>query len=166
MMAETGTAKKKLGTGAKVAIGCGSGCLVLVLIAVVTVFAGALYVKKTISRYENELKGYGFEAVTQAQVLNISDPVDEPVLFKAQSVQIMSDCSTNMAVLAQMCELYGTIEGKLYFRGQMLVVHPGAEILGGLDVQAQLLQNNGKIEGGVAGKYKLLEQGAASNKSE
>lgn len=166
MLAEAGTAKKKIGTGAKVAIGCGSGCLVLVLITVVTIVAGVLYVKKIITRYEKELKGYGFETVMKGQVIEITDPVDEPVLLKAQSVRIMADCSTNIAVLAQMCELHGTVKGRLYFRGQLLTIHPGAEILGGLDVQAQLVQNNGKIEGGVTGEYQLYEPGAAATNSE
>jgi hypothetical protein len=139
---------------------------VLILIAVAAIIAVTVYVKKTISRYENELKGYGFETVKAGQMLTLSDPVDEPVLFKAQSVRIMSDCSTNMAVLAQMCEVYGRVEGKLYFRGQILTVHPGAEILGGLDVQTQLLQNSGKIEGSVTGKYQLIEPGAASKNPE
>ncbi len=154
-MDETGAKKKKMGTGAKVAIGCGSGCLVVVLLAAVAIAVSAFYVKKIVSKYETELKGHGFETVVQNQMLNITEPVIEPILFKGQSVRIMSDCSTNMAVLAQVCEIHGTIEGKLYFRGQMLTVHPGAEILGGVDAQAQLVQNNGKIEGGITGKYQV-----------
>lgn len=163
IMTEIGAEKKKMGTGVKVAIGCGSGCLVLVLVAVLAILAGVFYVKKIISKYENELKGYGFDTVTQGQMLNITEPIDEPILFKGQSIRIMSDCSTNMAVLAQVCEVHGRIEGKLYFRGQVLTVHPGAEILGGVDAYAQLLQNNGRIEGGITGQYQLVEPPAASN---
>jgi cytoskeletal protein CcmA (bactofilin family) len=62
-----------------------------------------------------------------------------------------------MAVLAQVCELDGTIEGKLYFRGQVLTINPGAEVRGGIDAQAQLLQNNGRVRGGITGKYQLIE---------
>lgn len=155
--------KRKMGIGVRVAIGCGSGCLLVVLLAVVAIIAGTVYVKKTISKYETELKGYGFETVTQAQVLNVTEPITEPILFKGQSVRIMSDCSTNMAVLAQVCELHGRVEGRLYFRGQVLTVHPGAEILGGVDAQAQVLQNNGKIEGGITGKHQLIKPSGVSN---
>ena len=161
-MTETGMEKKKMGTGAKVAIGCGSGCLVVVLLVVVAVGVGAFYVKKMISRYETELKGYGFETMATGQALDINEPVDEPLLFKGQVVRIMADCSTNIAVLAQVCEVYGKIDGKLYFRGQVLTVQPGAEILGGIDAQAQVIQNNGKIEGGISGKYQLIELPASS----
>lgn len=161
-MADQVVEKKKLGTGAKVAIGCGSGCLVVVLLMVIGIGVGAYYVKKMIGTYETELKSHGFEQVAAGQMLNISEPITEPVLLKGQAVKIMSDCSTNLAVLAQVCEVYGKIDGTLYFRGQMLIVQPGAEILGGVDVQAQVLQNNGTIEGGMTGKYQLLEQGSVS----
>lgn len=157
ILLEESAKKKKMGTGAKVAIGCGSGCLVVVLLIVAVVVAGAFYVKNMISNYEADLKSHGFETVVQEQMLNVVDPVTEPILFKGQVVRIMTDCSTNIAVLAQACEIHGTIEGKLYFRGQMLTIHPGAELLGGADVQAQLLLNNGKIEGEMTGKYQLSE---------
>lgn len=157
IIADAGTEKKKMGTGAKVAIGCGSGCLVVVLLIAVAAIGGTVYVKKIITKYETELKGHGFETVVTGQMLDITDPVDEPTLFKAQVARIMSDCSTNMAVLAQACEVSGKIEGKLYFRGQILTINPGAEILGGVDAQAQVLMNNGKIEGGITGKYQLVE---------
>ena len=156
-MAEAGVEKKKMKTGAKVAIGCGSGCLGIILLAVAAVVVGTLYVKKIVSKYEMELKGYGFEEVTSGQMLNITQPVTDPILFKAQSIRIMSDCSTNMAVLAQVCEIDGTIEGKLYFRGQVLTINPGAEVLGGIDAQAQLLQNKGLVHGGITGKFQLIE---------
>ena len=154
--------KKKMGTGAKVAIGCGSGCLVVVLLAVIGIGVGMFYVKKMIGKYELELKGYGFEQVTAGQMLTITDPITEPVILKGQAVKIMSDCSTNLAVMAQVCEIFGKVDGKLYFRGQMLTVHPGAEITGGVDAQAQVVQNNGTIEGGMTGKYQLLEKGSVS----
>jgi len=163
IMAEAGAEKKKMGTGAKVAIGCGSGCLVVVLLVAGAIVAGTFYVKKIISKYETELKDHGFETVIQGQMLNITEPITEPILFKGQSIRIMSDCSTNMAVLAQVCELHGTIEGRLYFRGQVLTVHPGAEILGGVDAQAQIVQNNGKIEGGITGKHQLIRPAGVTN---
>lgn len=156
-MTETGVEKKKMGTGAKVAIGCGSGCLVVVLLAAVGIGVGIFYVKNLVVRYETELKGYGFESVTKGQVLDITEPVTEPILFKGQVVRLMADCSTNVAVLAQVCEVHGKVDGKLYFRGQMLTVQPNAEILGGVDAHAQVIQNNGKIEGPITGRYQLVE---------
>ena len=156
-MTEEMIGKKKMGTGAKVAIGCGSGCLVIVLLVVAGLVGGGLYVKKLITKYETELIGYGFEKVVTAQMLEITDPVTEPTLFKAQVLTYNTDCSTNMAVLAQVCEIDGTIAGTLYFRGQVLTINPGAEVLGGIDAQAQVIQNNGTVSGGITGKYQLIE---------
>ena len=158
--------KKKMGTGAKVAIGCGSGCLVFILLLVAAILAGVFYVKNIITKYEDDLKSHGFETVVQEQMLEVVDPVSEPILFKGQMVRIMADCSTNMAVLAQACEVHGTVLGTFYFRGQVLTVHPGAELLGGADIQAQVLQNNGKIEGEITGKYQLLEAPSRTNPPE
>ena len=165
-MSDTEVVKKKMGTGAKVAIGCGSGCLGVVLLAVIGVVVGTLYVKKIISKYETELKSHGFETVVSAQMLNIIEPITEPTLFKAQSVRIISDCSTNLAVLAQVCEIDGTIEGSLYFRGQILTINPGGKVLGGINAQAQLVQNNGTVVGEVTGKFKLIELASPQNTAE
>jgi hypothetical protein len=151
-----------MGAGAKVAIGCGSGCLVIILLLVIGIGGGAFYVKQMIGKYEAELKGYGFEQVRTGQMLTITDPINEPVILKGQAVEIMSDCSTNLAVPARVCEIFGKVDGKFYFRGQMLTVHPGAEISGGMDAQAQIVQNNGTIDGGMTGKYQLLDQGSVS----
>ncbi len=158
--------KKKMGTGAKVAIGCGSGCLVVVLLGGVLIGVGAVYLKKMIAGYEAELKGYGFESVTSGQVLDITEPVTEPTLFKGQVIRILTDSSTNIAILAQVCEIHGQVDGKLYFRGQVLTVEPRAKILGGIDAQAQVIQNNGTIKGGITGKYQLVDMKAASGNDE
>ena len=165
-MTDSEVKKKKMGTGAKVAIGCGSGCLGLVVLVALLIGGGAFYVKKIISKYETELKGYGFETVTTGQVLDITEPITQPVLLKGQVVRIKADCSCDIAVLAQACEVYGKVDGKLYFRGQVLTVQPGGEILGGVDAQAQVLQNKGKIEGGITGKYQLIEAGAETSEKE
>ncbi len=145
--------KKKLSTGTKWAIGCGSGCLTLIVIAIVLGITGTVVVKKIITKYETELKGLGFETVISGQSVDVTDPVTEPKLFKGQMVRILADSSTDVAVLAQVCEVHGTIHGKLYFRGQVLTIRPGASITDGVDLQAQILQNHGNISGEITGKY-------------
>jgi hypothetical protein len=135
---------------------------VFVLLAVVGIVIGAFYVKNLITDYEAELKHSGFEQVVQSTAVTITDPITEPLLLKGQAVKIMADCSTNLAVLAQVCEVYGKIDGTLYFRGQILTIQPGAEILGGMDVKAQVLQNYGRVEGDVIGEFQLIEPGTGS----
>ncbi len=157
--------KKKMGTGAKWAIGCGSGCLTMILIAIALIIAGTVFVKKTITKYETELKGFGFETVVSGQTLDITEPITTPQLFKGQMVRILTDSETDVAVLAQVCEVQGTIQGKLYFRGQILTLQPGSKVLGGIDIQAQVLQNQGDVSGEITGKYQSIpapENGKAS----
>jgi hypothetical protein len=148
--------KKKLGTGAKWAIGCSSGCLTVLVLAIALGFAGYAYIKKAVAGYETELKGLGFETVIQQQMVDVTQPITQPVLLKGQMVRIMADCSTNIAVLAQVCEINGKVDGKIYFRGQVLTIGPNGEVLGGIDAQAQFIQNNGRIEGEISGKYQLI----------
>jgi len=148
--------RKKLGTGAKWAIGCGSGGLTMILIVIALIVAGTIFVKKTISKYETELKGFGFETVVSEQAVDVTEPITTPQLFKGQMVRIMTDSETDVAVLAQACEIHGTIQGKLYFRGQMLMRQPGSKVLGGIDIQAQALQNLGEVSGDITGKYQLI----------
>ncbi len=148
--------KKKMGTGAKWAIGCGSGCLTLIVIVIAITIAGAVFVKKAIAKYETELKALGFETVVSGQAVDVTEPITTPQLFKGQMVRILADSDTDVAVLAQLCEIHGVIRGKLFFRGQMLTLKPGSKVLGGIDVQAQMLQNQGEISGEMTGKYQLI----------
>jgi hypothetical protein len=148
--------KKKLSTGAKWAIGCGSGCLVMILLGVALTVAGVVIAKNIITKYETELKEFGFETVVSGQTIEVNQPVTSPQLFKGQMVGIMTNCETDVAVLAQMCEVYGTIQGKLYFRGQMLVIHPGARIMDGIDIKAQFMDNQGEVYGEITGEYQSM----------
>ena len=152
--------KKGLGTGAKVAIGCGSGCLILIVLVLIVVGAGAFYVKKLMTQYETELKGYGFEKVQSGQMIDITEPITEPTLLKAQIVTLDADCPVDLAVMAQVCEVNGRIDGKLYFRGQVLMLNAGSEVTGGVDAKAQVVQNAGTVSGGISGEFQLIE-GAA-----
>jgi len=149
--------KKKLSTGAKWGIGCGSGCLVVVLLVAGTILFGVVYVKKVVAKYETELNGLGFDKVEMAQMQDVRDPITEQKLFKGQTVRIYSDSTVDIAVLAQICEIHGKIDGKVYFRGQMLIIQPQAEITGGLDATAQMVQNLGKIKGGITGKHQMID---------
>lgn len=157
------TKKKKLSTGAKWGIGCGCGCLTLLIIAVLLGTAGVVFIKKIITKYEAELRGFGFTNVVTSQMIELTEPVTERKLYKAQMIHIKTDSTTDMAVLAQICELYGTVNGTFYFRGQMLTIKPGAKILGNANIEAQVLQNEGHIAGTLTGKYQLIGPSAPAN---
>lgn len=155
--------RKGMRTGAKVGIGCGIGCLVVVILLAVGGFIVFKKVKSKIGQVKSELIELGFENVVRGQMLEVRDPITEHTLYMGQVVKIMSDSTGDVAVMAQSCEVHGKIKGKLYFRGQVLVVQPQAEIADGLDVIAQMIQNYGKIEGGITGTYQALQDESVQN---
>jgi hypothetical protein len=150
---------KKTGrsTGAKWGIGCGIGCLVVILLIAAVGFAGYFVVKRLIEDTKQELVGYGFDNVVMRQMVETSDPIVEPTLFIGQAVKLLGPSSTDVAVMAQAAEIHGRIDGKLYFRGQVLTIQPNAVITGGLDVKAQAIQNYGTIEGDISGTYQAMQ---------
>ncbi|MEA3346771.1 MAG: hypothetical protein U9Q21_01625 [Candidatus Auribacterota bacterium] len=145
--------KKGMSTGAKWGLGCGIGCLTIITIISVGIFMTVRFVKGKIDETASELQQLGFETVVKGQVIEISDDIAEPTLYMGQVVKVMADCSTDLAVMAQVCEIHGRVDGKVYFRGQVLIIQPHAELKNGLDITAQALQKYGKIEGEVTGDY-------------
>ncbi len=150
--------KKGMSTGAKWGIGCGSGCLVLIIVIPLACFIGYRVVKGKIDTMATELKDkHGFEYVVKGQTIVIDETITKPTLYMGQMVKIHGDCTTNLAVMAQMCELYGAVEGKMYFRGQILTIKPEAHLKDGLDVFAQMVQNQGTIDGKITGSYQTIQ---------
>jgi hypothetical protein len=148
--------KKGLSTGAKWGIGCGCGCLVMVVLIVIGVFFGVRYAKNKVTAMSQELRQYGFEKEVKGQVVEVRDEITEPTLYTAQIVKILGNCTTNIAILAQMAEIHGKVEGKVYFRGQILTIQPNAEIMNGLDVMAQVIQKYGTVNGEITGSYQSI----------
>jgi hypothetical protein len=157
-----GTAEKKgMSTGAKVGIGCGVGCLVVIILGIAASAIGWFFVQKKIDEAETELRGYGFDKTQAGQVIDVKDEITEKTLFKGQVVRVYGNSKTDIALLAQMAEIHGTIEGKVYFRGQILMVHPNGVIKGGVDAKGQAIQNMGRIEGEITGSIPVMDSGSA-----
>ena len=149
--------KKSMSTGAKVGIGCGLGCLVVIIIAAALGLWGYMFVNKKIEDTTQTFQDQGYEVVKR-QAIEVTQPIKEKKLYVAQMVKIMSDSSEDVAILAQMCELHGTMEGKVFFTGQVLIIQPNAVLKGGLQADAQAVQNYGTIEGEITGQHQIIEQ--------
>lgn len=143
--------RKGMSTGAKWGIGCGAGCLTMILLVAVGGFLGYRAIRHWVDGRTSDLKSHGFETVRTGQALEVKELSADPVLYRGQIVKILGDCPTNLAIIAQMAEIHGVVKGKTYFRGQILVVQPRAELQGGLDIQAQVLQQLGRITGPIEG---------------
>lgn len=153
--------KRGMSTGAKWGIGCGIGCLTTLILVGVLAFVAYRFTMAKVEEATLEFREMGFELTTKGQQINVTEDIAEQRLYVGQIVKVFGDCTTNLAILAQMAEIHGKIDGKLYFRGQMLTVHSNAHVVGGIDVKAQLLQVHGKVDGGITGEYQQV-QGATT----
>jgi hypothetical protein len=153
--------KKGLSTGSKWGIGCGCGCLVMVVLIVVGVVFGVRFAKDKVAGMTQELKQYGFEKEVKGQIVEVKEDIAEPTLYAGQAVKILGNCTTNLAILAQMGEIHGRVDGKVYFRGQILIIQPNAVLMNGLDVKAQVIQKYGTINGEITGVYQTIDDKSA-----
>ena len=149
--------KKGMSTGAKVGIACGIGCLVIIIGIIIASFLGYRFFMGKVDEMTAEFKEIGFETEVKGQAIEVTEEINEPTIFIGQSVIIIGDCKTDMAIIAQMADIYGKVEGKVYFRGQMISIQRGAELLNGLDVKAQVVTNYGKIDGEITGEYQAID---------
>lgn len=149
--------KPGLSTGAKWGIGIGAGCLVLVIGMVALAAVGFWFMKGRIEETTTQLHALGFSKDVRGQMLEVKDTISEPTLYLGQVVKIFGNCTTNLAIVAQVAEIHGRVEGKVYFRGQVLTIQPKAELLNGLDVTAQVVQKYGKINGPITGAYQMVD---------
>jgi len=150
--------EKRTSSGTKWVVGCGCGCLTLIIvIGIVTFFAVKFFMNK-IDDMAMEFQQQGFETVVKGQTIKVVDDIQEPTLYMAQMIDIYGHCHTNLAIMAQMAELNGIVDGDVYFRGQMLTIQPNATINGDLNIIAQTLQCDGVVKGEVTGKYQLINK--------
>lgn len=142
---------------AKIGLGCGLGCLVVIIIGIIAMIGGGLWLKEKIDEMQSELESAGFTNTVQGQLLEVTEPETLPTLYKAQVVHIKTDIDSDVAILAQVAEIHSRISGKVYFRGQVLTIHPDAVIGNGLDVKAQMVQKAGTVEGEITGTYQVMQ---------
>ena len=147
--------KKGLSTRSKCGIGCGIGCLVIIVLVAIAGYIGFRFVMGMLDDMTREFNQMGFEHVVKAQTIEIQEDINEKTLYMGQVVKIYGNCSTDLAIMAQMGEIHGNVGGKVYFRGQVLVIQPSAVITDGVDVMAQTVKNYGRVEGGITGKYQI-----------
>ncbi|MCX7847769.1 MAG: polymer-forming cytoskeletal protein [bacterium] len=148
-----GAPRRGMGVGAKLGLGCGIGCLTLLVITGVVGYLGVRYVIAKIDGFKRELVARGFEEQPAQQLLEVRDEITRPVLLVGQFVRVYGDCHTNVAILAQVAEIHGTIAGDVYFRGQVLTISPKGHVHGDVDVYCQAVNIQGTVDGEVRGTW-------------
>ena len=135
-------------TSTKWLIGCGIGCLGLILIAAIFVAVSVYFARDLMKQVTAEFEELGYKKVA-GQVIEVHQETTEPTLYVGQMVKLTAGAKADVAIVGQAAEIHGTINGNLFFRGQVLRVMPGAVITGNLDVQAQVLENEGSVQGEI-----------------
>jgi hypothetical protein len=143
---------------AKCATGCGIAVLVLIVIAAVLTVAGMRIAKKQLDNLTADYRKIGFSETVRGQKLSLKSDITEPTILLGQLVQVYGSCSTNLAVIAQVAEIHGTVSGRLHFKGQILRIMSTARIEGGAEIIAQSFANDGVIEGEIIRKNHAAAQ--------
>jgi hypothetical protein len=136
-------------------IGCSIGCLVALVLFILVVALGIYGVKygiKMIEEISSEFEKQGFVKVT-AQSIEVNEEITEPTVYLGQTVKIIADCHTDVAIIAQIAQIHGKVAGTLYFRGQLLTIEPEAHLQGVLDLKCQIVTIYGKVDGQIQGEY-------------
>lgn len=147
-------AKPGKSTGTKVAIGCGIGCLGLIVLAIIAGILGWSWMMKYVEKFEAEFQEKGMKLQTKAQMVSVDTPPAAPAYYVGQVVKFHADSDVEVGILAQVAEIHGTMNEPVYFRGQVIQIKSGAHLKKGLDVKCQVIENQGgKIDGPISGSY-------------
>lgn len=140
-------------------IGCSIGCLVALVLFILVVALGVYGVKyglKKIEEISSEFEKQGFVKVT-AQNIEVNEEITKPTVYLGQTVKIIADSQTDIAIIAQIAQIHGQLAGTLYFRGQLLTIEPDAHLQGDLDLKCQVVTIYGKVDGQIKGTYTEMQ---------
>lgn len=150
-----------MGTGAKVGIGCGIGCLGMILVVAVAGFIGWKWVDGKVNEFETDFAEKGLVDGGFSQMLDITTPPTQPTYYKGQMVKLnfTEPVTVDIGIIGQQIEIIqGQFNGNVYVRGQMVTVNPKVSIDGELNAICQMLDNRGAtVKGGVKGQYQKME---------
>lgn len=138
--------------------GCAIGCAVLCILGVLLCGGAAFFSYQWLMNRVEEVAGpyeeAGYKRLT-GQLHDIGTPVAERTVFVGQVVYLRDGSETNVAIVAQMAEISGTINGNLAFYGQLLTLNPDAVITGDLIIHGA--QQYDVPENAVLGEIRLEE---------
>ena len=137
----------------KIKTGCVLGCLGMLVIVTVLIGGGGFFVVNKIMGLEDEFIDMGMvkkEREGFKGVLSYDDKIWEASYFKAQLVQLSGGAYQPIGLLCQAAELDGEYTEKVYFRGQILKIMPGARLNKGLDAHAMFIIQLGQVDGHIS----------------
>jgi hypothetical protein len=140
-------------------LGCGVGCVVVLLLIVVGGLVGIRLAWSYIDRQAQAYEAMGFDRRVTGQAIEVTRPITEPTLLMGQMVKVGAGSETNIAIIAQLAEIHGIVKGDVYFLGQILLIQPGAVVQGSIHVKgAQAIDLYGTVEGEINGTYQKVNR--------
>lgn len=143
-------------------LGCLFGCLGILVLGIL-VIGGCSYVgyremmKKTESAAA-EFKTQGFSEQKDSMI-TLDTPIQGKKLLNAEYMAVVTNGSdSDLAIVTFVGIVEAKIQGNLYFRGGVLVIAPGAVILGDVDVDCYNVIVQGYVQGEIKGSYKQLDE--------
>jgi hypothetical protein len=140
-------------------LGCGCGCLIIVLLALLAAGLGVRMFWSYVQGYANELQAMGYERRIEGQAVEVTQPIAEQTLLFGQVVKVGAGSTTNIAIIAQLAEIDGRVQGDIRFLGQILMIKEGAVVTGNIYVKgAQAIDLHGSVEGEIEGTYQVINR--------
>ncbi len=153
--------KGGMSTGAKVGIGCGAGCLGLVVILAIVGAVFALKAKNYAEAFDQEFADLGITEVVEGDELRVTTAPTVATYYKGKAVVLdfADPVVVPIAAAATVVQIGGTFEENVYLRSMVAIeVDPDAHFKKELNVKTIAINSNGaNFEGGLTGEYKTKE---------
>lgn len=154
--------KKSLGTGSKVAIGCGIGCMGMVVLFIVGAFALSiwLYGKLDKGKAQMEEAGLTLAEGPKEQRLVVTEVPTTPTYYVAdESIKFLFTEPVTVPIggAAPLILFEGTYQDKVYARSMGISLARDSLFEKGLDVETWVIEDEGaKLNGEITGSYKSV----------
>ena len=133
--------------------------LVLVGLAALLAFGGWAGFRYFAGKAEGHVERFeeqGYKRI-EARQSTVDQDFDEKRVYYGEYCRIRGDCSTDLALVSQVAEVHGKVDGDLFFWGQTLLIKRDAVITGNLDAPwAQFIVIDGRVDGEISGFYQML----------
>lgn len=89
--------------------------------------------------------------------MHITEDIDEKHVYKCQLLKLQGNVNNDIAIVAQVAEIYGEVKGSIHFMGQQLSIKSPAHVHGNLELRwSQQVVVEGRLDGEVRGTYQTM----------
>ncbi len=156
-----GSDKGGMSTGAKVGIGCGAGCLGLVVVGVIAAVVIGMKSADYPNKFDTEFAELGLTEVVEGEELRVTTPPTVPTSYKGKVVMLDFEGPVTVPIGAAgiVVQVGGEFEENVYLRAMTAItVDPDSHFKKELNVKTMALETAGaQIDGGVTGDYKAMQ---------